>query len=549
MATASTASGPPNNGNSSNSSSSSSSSSSSNRGEDQTTTVYPVKRFVYVIANITALSGLLFGYDIGGSGGTFEMAGFRNHFNWPALGDKSDPAWVANQQGWITAMFSLGCIVGSMPSGALTDFLGRKKCIILLSFIFSVGAIIQLVPRDYAMLLAGRFLSGIGVGGLSMAATLYQSETAPSQVRGLVVSIQQLSITGGILLAGALNVGLQHWEEGWRISYGGKGFFSILLMFLMLFLPESPRWLVAHGKSEEAKAALLRIRQEEEVEGELAAIESAVESEARMEKGAWKDLVAPGEYMWYRTMLGFGIQLLQQFSGINAVMYFAPVIFKKFLASNMAIVANLAVALVNYLSTFLALYLVDKAGRRVLLVLGGLGMALFTGLFALFTSAAFHYETDKRIAGAVIACTALYVMNFAYSWGPLAWVVAAEIFPQRLRGKGMTITTLANWITNFCIAKAVPVMILPANFNLWGTFLFFACLCLFMAAFVLFGLPETKGVPLENMEALFDVWLKDTPLAEKMTLRGDSAQVRADRKHAADCENEDTEMGATEPKQ
>ncbi|TFJ82553.1 hypothetical protein NSK_006137 [Nannochloropsis salina CCMP1776] len=429
---------------------------------------YPVKRFVYVIANITALSGLLFGYDIGGSGGTFEMAGFRRFFGWPALGDKSDPAWVANQQGWITAMFSLGCIVGSLPSGFLTDFMGRKRCIIFLSFVFTVGAVIQLVPSGYQMLLAGRFISGVGVGGLSMAATLYQSETAPPKVadfpfdvRGLVVSIQQLSITAGILLAGGLNVGLQHWDEGWRISYGGKGFFSLLLMLLMICLPESPRWLVAQGKSEAAKASLGRIRQEEEVEGELAGIEEAVEAEAQMEKGAWKDLVSPVDFMLYRTMLGFGVQLLQQFSGINAVMYFAPVIFKKFLASEMAILANLAVALVNYLSTFLALYLVDRAGRRLLLVCGGLGMALFTALFALFTSAAFDYQNDKRLAGVIIACTALYVMNFAYSWGPLAWVVSAEIFPQRLRGKCMTITTLANWLTNFCIAKAVPVMILP----------------------------------------------------------------------------------------
>lgn len=289
---------------------------------------------VYVVACVSAISGLVFGYDIGGSGGSFVMDPFRVHFGWPTVAEeqanKLNPTAemnarlerVADQQGWITGMFAIGCILGSLPSGYLTDRFGRKSTISGLTAIFTLGAIMQLVPVDLAMLYAGRFISGLGVGGLSMAATLYQSETAPAHVRGLVVSLQQLAVTLGILLAGALNVGLQYWDQGWRISYGGKAFFSVILYLAMFFMPESPRWLVAQGRHEEALAALKILRFPDELAREEEMIERAVEEEREIEheeSGSWHDLFGKTELMWYRTMLGFFIQLFQQFSGINAV--------------------------------------------------------------------------------------------------------------------------------------------------------------------------------------------------------------------------------------
>jgi len=277
-----------------------------------------VKPFVYVLAVTSAISGVLFGYDIGGSGGTYVMSGFREFFHWPT--DSTDPAvlkQIAEQQGWVPAMFTLGCIFGTIPSGYLVDRFGRKGSITWLTFLFTIGAVIQLFPMDISGLYCGRFICGLAVGALSMASTLYQSETAPACVRGLVITIQQLAITFGILLAGALNVALQHWKQGWRISYGGNVVFSIVLFITMFFLPESPRWLVSKGREEEAAIALGAIRFKEEVEGEMCMIRQAVQEERALQEseGSWKDLFCKKELMSYRTTVGFLVQFLQQFTG------------------------------------------------------------------------------------------------------------------------------------------------------------------------------------------------------------------------------------------
>jgi len=221
----------------------------------------------------------------------------------------------------------------------------------------------------------------------------------------------QLAITFGIFLAGILNIGLQHWEEGWRLSYGGKIVFSTTLLVSMVFMPESPRWLISNGRKEEGLQALHRIRFEEEVEIEYLIIAEKVEAEMAMQTNSGGatcvDLFSREGLMWYRTMMGFMIQLLQQCTGINTVMYFAPIIFARFLSSSGAIAANMGVSLVNFLSTFIALYLFDCAGRRILLVAGGMGMAMFTALFATFTSSLFDYTNDRGIGVALITYSAL----------------------------------------------------------------------------------------------------------------------------------------------
>lgn len=483
---------------------------------DSQQTNHKVKPMVYVAAVVSAISGVLCGYDIGGSGGTYVMAGFRKHFGWPI--HSPEPTWVAEQQGWITAMFALGSIAGSLVSGHLTDRFGRKGAILMLTTIFTVGAALQLVPVNMDMLYAGRFTSGLGVGGLSMAATLYQSETAPTQIRGLVVSLQQLAINFGIVLSGSLNVGLQHWQEGWRFSYGGKAFFSLVLLGAMFFMPESPRWLFSQGKHKEADRALRVIRTDSEVEIEMTTIRQAnqdrnLENEdgnTGGEQATWSDLFSGKELMWYRTSIGFGIQLFQQLCGINAVVYFAPIIFAKFLSPSGAIIANLAIAIAGFCSTLASLRLVDRLGRRVLLTIGGLGMGFFAGLFAFFA----ERTTSPSV---LIALTALYVVNYSFSWGPLAWVVAAEVFPQHTRARAMTITTLANWLANFVIAKTVPLIILPRALDLWGTFMMFSAVCGLMTIFVLLCLPETNGVKLEKMEGVFHSFL-EMPLRSRFWL-------------------------------
>lgn len=474
-----------------------------------------VKKMVYISAIVSSISGVLFGYDIGGSGGTFIMQPFRDYFNWPSVDAiKSNSVLlstmnkIAVQEGWITASFTLGCITGSMPSGYIADYMGRRGAIIFLGIIFTIGAIMQGLTININMLYTGRFISGFSVGALSMVSSCYQSEISPTHIRGFIVSLQQLGITIGILLAGLFNVIIQDWDLGWRISYGGKSLFSIILVIAMFFMPESARWLMTHHNRDKAILSLQRLRYENEIDDELQVISESIANEQSCNSNVeWLDLFRKKEYMNYRTMVGIVIQLSQQMSGINAIMYFSPIIFQTFLSTSESLIANVAVNVSNVLATLIALKYVDRVGRRILLICGGIGMGLFTGIFALLSSSLFNYESDKRIGYSLIIFTILYVINFAYSWGPLGWVVASEIFPQQIRGKGMTLTTFANWLSNFVIALLVPRMILPSVMNMWGTFTFFAVCCIFMVVFVFLFLPETKGVNLEDMDNTFQKFL------------------------------------------
>lgn len=476
----------------------------------------PIKPLVYAAGCVAAFGGLIFGYDIGGSGGTFNMVGFRDQFGWPRKVNSTDEdsKHIADEQGWITSVFALGAAAGALPSGYLTDKIGRKWTLFLYAFIFCIGALIQMLAADIGTLYAGRFVGGIAVGGLSMVTTMYQSELAPEAIRGQLVALQQLSITFGILLAAALNVGLQHWTEGWRLSYGGNGFIAFALCCLVPFFPESPRWLVKRGQIEEARRQLNRLRFPHEVEPELQLIIADEAAQAKLQEGSWLDLFRPNRNMYYITWVGVAVLFLQQLTGINAIMYFAPVIFSTFMSSDNALYANLGIMGVNFLSTFIAIALVDRKGRRSLLTYGSFGMAAMSVVVTLLSGLG-AYKTSTAVGALIIVFSALYVINFAYSWGPVGWIVPAEIFPNDLRDKGMTLTTTGNWLSNFAIGKLTPIFIRRNVFNLWGTFLFFGCWCLIMGFFTLVFVPETKGVALEDVDGLFTDFRK-APLAKRL---------------------------------
>jgi sugar porter (SP) family MFS transporter len=343
---------------------------------------------------------------------------------------------------------------------------------------------------------------------------MYQSEIAPEAIRGRLVALQQLSITFGIFLAAAFNVGLQYWEEGWRFSYGGNGFLALALAIMVLFFPESPRWLVKQGRIEDARRALRRLRFEHEIEPELDLIIEEEKAQALLKKGTWADLFRPKRNMNYITMVGVLILFFQQLTGINAIMYFAPVIFSTFMKNGTALYANLGIMFVNFLATFIAIALVDRAGRRTLLVWGSVGMVLTTVVVCIM-SGVLPYKTSVVVGSIIVVFCALYVINFAYSWGPIGWVVPAEIFPMDLRDKGMALTTTGNWLSNFAVGKVTPILIRPQNFNLWGTFLFFGAWCTIMGLFVLLFVPETKGTALELVDRLFTSF-REIPVAQRL---------------------------------
>eukprot|EP00122_Pirum_gemmata_P016697 Pgem_evm1s15617 len=425
-----------------------------------------IKPFVYVVAVVAAFGGLLFGYDIGGSGGTFVMPGFREHFGWPA-DTGNDPSWVSDQQGWINSLFTLGALFGALFSGTLADLIGRKKLLMLNCVIFTIGTGIQCGAVNMDMMYVGRVIGGIAIGSLSCVVTMYQSEVAPKSVRGVLVTMQQLCITFGIVIAAAANVGLTHWDEGWRISYGGNIIFAVAMFIMMIFLDDSPRWLVSKGRIEEARSALLRLRNLHEVEPEIVAIEEDLEEQRAIGEGSWREVFSNKENMLYRLFVGCGGQFLQQFCGINAIMFFAPSIIGLFFGSDVAIYGNLAIQSCNFLATFIAIALIDRVGRVSLLFFGGIGMTFGTLMVCVLSSPSVPYKTNQTVGIFIIVFCTVYVINFAYSWGPVIWVVCSEIYPQRLRGKAMSLSTATNWACASIVGRVTPIMYREENLNLW----------------------------------------------------------------------------------
>jgi len=246
------------------------------------------------------------------------------------------------------------------------------------------------------------------------------------------------------------------------------------------------------------------IRQQGQIEEEIELMREELEWEKELGEGEWKDLCKAGpDMMPYRMMVGMMIQFLQQFTGINAIMYFAPIIFGVFLEPAAALWANVGIQTVNFLATFLAVGCIDSAGRRFLLLVGGTGQAIFCLVIAILASPLYDFMNHIGLGIAIVFCIGLYVVNFSFGWGPIAWVVCAEIFPQRLRGKAMTVSTFMNWTMNTVIGQVTPFLLQPSALDIWGTFIFFGCCCVIMTLWVIFYLPETKGVSLEHMDALF----------------------------------------------
>jgi sugar porter (SP) family MFS transporter len=305
----------------------------------------------------------------------------------------------------------------------------------------------------------------------------------------------------GIVLAGALNIPLATWEEGWRISYGGNLFFSSILFVMMLFvMPESPRWLVAHDLEEQARSVLGQLRYEDEVSPELWEIKNKVTEEQAEGEGTWLDLLRPENRMGYRTLLGAGLQVLQQLSGINAIMFFAPAMFSRFFSSTVALYGTLAINIVNHLSTYITFAVVDRYGRVALMVASGLGMAIAHFVVAGLASVS---EKTQTIGILVIVFSCVFVVCFAFGWGPVVWTVCSEIFPMRLRGKGISVSTAANWGFATVVGKLFPIISAPNALDLFGTFIIFGVVCTFGTAVMYFLLPETANATLEEVDAIF----------------------------------------------
>jgi sugar porter (SP) family MFS transporter len=449
--------------------------------------------FVGTVASVVALGGLLFGWDwvvIGGAKPFFESF-FQLH----------DPGLV----GWANSCALVGCLAGALLAGALSDRLGRKRLLIVSALLFAGTSLGNALAQTFDAFIAWRMLGGVGIGLASSLSPMYISEIAPARARGRLVSINQLTIVVGILLAQTINWCLvrhlppgatdafirSSWfgTEGWRWMFGLTAAPSLLFLVAMLFVPESPRWLVKNGEPEEARRVLARVgghayavRALGEITWSLSADETG--------RVRFADLLEPR--MRRALVLGIVLAVFQQWCGINVIFNYAEEIFRAAGYDISSVLKNIAwTGSVNLVFTFAALGTVDRAGRRSLMLFGAGGLALVYGALAFcYTGGVQGLPMLLLVLGA-IAC-------YAMSLAPVTWVIISEIFPNRIRGAAMSISVAALWIACFILTYSFPL--LNARLGPAGTFGLYAGICVAGFAFIARRLPETKGKTLEQLE-------------------------------------------------
>ncbi|MCS6819083.1 MAG: sugar porter family MFS transporter [Chitinophagales bacterium] len=457
---------------------------------------------VIIIAGIASTGGLLFGFDTGVISGAQPFL----KQSWGGISD--------NELEWITSSALIGAVAGALFSGRLTDIFGRKKMILVTSFIFAVGSILTGAATGSQFLAFSRMLLGMAIGISSFTVPLYISEISPSKWRGALVSSFQLMITIGILASYLSDLAFADESDiyCWRWMFYVGVFPALILMAGMLFLPESPRYLYGIGKDREARAILEKIESPETIEDSEHHIKAEVVRDKESKEG-WKEIFKP----WLRTalLISVGIMFVQQFVGINTVIYYSPLIFMSagFKGATGAIAAAVSVGVVNVLSTVLSMFLIDRMGRRKLYFIGLVGMTV--ALSALGTFFLMKNSIGDSLKWLTVGMVLVYIVFFAVSLGPLGWLIISEVFPLKVRGVGMSIGSLANWffnwIVSFTFLKLAWLFTAPGmeilkegstqpDPNPAGAFFIYAAIAILGILWGMRYIPETKGVSLEKIE-------------------------------------------------
>lgn len=436
--------------------------------------------YVYVISSIAAIGGILFGYDTAVISGTTEA--LQSYF-------KLDDTTL----GWIVSCALIGCILGVASAGWIIDTFGRKKGMFFSGFLFAISAIGCAFPINIEFLIMARLVGGIGVGVASMATPIYIAEIAPPSIRGKLVSINQVAIIVGMVLAYSANrfiidLGDEVWMTniGWRWMFATETVPAIIYLLLIFFIVESPRWLAKSQQLENAKSVLQRVTQPELVESTY----SAILSNLKDEEGRIRELFRPKSRRI--TTMAIILALFQAITGINVIMYYAPRIFLTAgITTGDAYGHSIIIGLVMLVFTLLSLFMVDRVGRRPLLLIASFGMGISLVLLGL----AFPNAVDG--GGLLLFYTLSYVSFFSVGMGGIYWVVVSEIFPNRVRGRAMTISVIFLWGGNFLVAQFFPVMLSVLKEQV---FFVFALSCAVCFLFIYLSVPETKGQSLEDIE-------------------------------------------------
>lgn len=459
---------------------------------------------VIISCIMAATGGLMFGYDVGISGGVTSMDDFLEKF-FPVvlrrkLQDKESNYCKYDNQGLqlFTSSLYLAGLTATFFASYTTRRLGRRLTMLIAGVFFLVGVVFNGAAQNLAMLIVGRILLGCGVGFANQAVPLFLSEIAPTRIRGGLNILFQLNVTIGILFANLVNYGtskIHPW--GWRLSLSLAGIPAGLLTLGALFVTDTPNSLIERGRLDEGKAVLRKIRGTDNVEPEFNEIVEASRI-AQEVKHPFRNLLQRRNRP--QLVIAVLLQIFQQFTGINAIMFYAPVLFSTLGFKNDASLYSAVITgAVNVLSTLVSVYSVDKVGRRVLLLEAGVQMFLSQVVVAIVLGIKVTDKSDNlgsswAILVVVMICT--YVAAFAWSWGPLGWLIPSETFPLETRSAGQSVTVCINLLFTFLIAQAFLSMLCHMKFAI---FIFFSAWVLVMSVFVLFFLPETKNVPIEEM--------------------------------------------------
>lgn len=432
-------------------------------------------QFPLVVSLIASLGGLLFGYN------TSVIAG-------ALLFLVNDLGLTTFQEELVVSTLLIGALLGALCSGFLADAMGRKKTLFATAFLFFIGTFCLTTAVNFDELLLGRFLSGFGIGLASVAVPLYIAEIAPCENRGVYVSLNQLMITVGVLIAYVVCY-LYAERQEWREMFG-FGFAPLVVQVIgLFFIPETPAWLLSHKRVEEAEKVLHRLKSADPSQ-RLVELEK---KEDTPDDQRWSALFKPSVRRAF--LIGIGMSVFQQITGINAVIYYAPRIFQLagYQEAQMATFVTMLLGAVNVGMTLVALWLIDRLGRRPLLIIGLIGMSLSLALLGY----SFSGETGEAGALAVIALMS-YISFFAISLGPVAWLIISEIYPLGIRGRAMGAATFANWACNYFVS--LTFLSLVAEFGAGPTFWLYMLISLVGLWFVLKMVPETKGKTFEEIQ-------------------------------------------------
>ena len=436
--------------------------------------------WLYIIAIVASLGGLLSGYDTGVISGALLFI---------------NETWVLPDtlQGFLVSSVLIGAVIGAATNGILADIFGRKKIIMATAVIFILGSILCAFAPNVYVLILSRIFVGFAVGIVNFVVPLYLSEVSPKNLRGTLVSLYQWAITAGILFSYFINAVFAQAVYNWRWMLFAGVVPGLVLFIGMCFMSDTPRWLVSKNRDDEAKKVFSKIEPDIEPEKEIAEIkETLVDNRQEKTFRLKKWMIMP-------FVVGIGIMFAQICTGINTIIYYAPTIFKTagFDSNLTAIYATTGIGVVNFIMTIVAVFFTDRIGRKPLLYFGLTGVML--SLFALGTSFAFAGVLGSSLKWVVVGSLVTYIICFAMSLGPIGWILVSEVFPLRIRGIAMSVCTVSNFAFNFFVVGSFPVLLHRIG-GAW-TFWIFGIVSILCIIFVYFFVPETKGISLEEIES------------------------------------------------